>query len=117
MTEKESELVVVDKLAKMSYRAFVNYTVFQVIRNMPDLIKFATAVEALEALLQEDIEKDSNYLKDLQTFIQELNQKYGTNPVDENDKINKIRELTLWKFRRLVKILRSKIPEEVIVEM
>jgi len=113
---KEDITRTISILREFSIWDFVKYVLFKAINNANDLTTFSLYIDMAEIFLWDDLVKEG-YLQDLQRKVIELNEKYGENPVREEDRYGKLKELTLFKLHKIRELIKKRTPEEVVGEV
>ena len=95
-------------IKKLSFSDFVKYAVFQALKAQVEGIeKFSLAVDNIESLVADEL--DDDYYKEVDKKWEELEDEYGTK---DEVKLKKLRKFSQFKFRKLVKYMKSKIPTD-----
>lgn len=99
-------------LKELSIDNLIKYCMLQALRlQTEDVIKFSLAVENLESLLWDEIEKDTEYQDNIKKKKAEINKEHGSG---EDKKILVMKEISQYKFRLLVNKVKKKIPIDTI---
>lgn len=131
LVEADDDLTDMSQLKNVTYEDFINYAVMSVLKSAPnDLLKYSATVDNLEALLVPQLEKENVRILKSRKGIKittENADKYLT--FEEKRVLHKkaileefgkgearaelrLKQLTSFKFRELLKFIKRKTPEE-----
>jgi hypothetical protein len=103
------------EIKEWSINDMIKFAVLQTLKAMSeDTHKFSICVNAIESLMCDEVEENEDYKKKINKKWEELEEEYG-NRFDK--KIDKVSEFANFKFRLLVKLMKSKIPVEITGEV
>lgn len=115
MPEQEPLTIELKDIKEWSFTDFLNFAVMQSLKSASeDIVKYAISVDNIETLLIDDLENDKsnpNYFQKIKTKEKELEREYGTR---DEFKAVRLKELSSFKFRELIKFIKKKTPQEVI---
>jgi hypothetical protein len=97
------------ELKELDFDDILKYAILQVLKaSHDDVMKYYIAVENLESLMIDNL--DENYFKKVEQIVAQINEKYGLKKETEPQRL---REITILKFRELIKLIKKRIPVEV----
>lgn len=114
-------------LSDLTFEGIVKYAVMQTLKlQTEDIERFALSVENIESLvldeleIAEEVEKKKRergkeptptYTEQVDAKVAQLNKDYGT--VEEN-RLKRIRELAIYKFRLIMRHIKHKMPIDMV---
>ena len=99
-------------ITEWNFNDIIKYAIFKILNvASEDVTKYVIAVENLESLLIDELEKDKEYAKNIQKRQAFLDEEYGF-----RDEVleKKMMLMAQFKFRELIKRIKKKIPEDVV---
>jgi hypothetical protein len=97
------------ELKELDFDDILKYAILQVLKSShDDVMKYYIAVENLESLMIDNLDED--YFKRVEQIVAQINEKYGLKKETEPQRL---REITILKFRELIKLIKKRIPVEV----
>jgi hypothetical protein len=108
--QENFQLIEISEIKDWSWDDLLKFAVLKSISaSAVDLEKYSIMVDMIEAIASDETEKSNTYETNLQKKIAELDTTYGKR---EENQAKKLKELTTFKFRELLKLIRKKIPKE-----
>jgi hypothetical protein len=97
------------ELKELDFDDILKYAILQVLKSShEDVMKYYISVENLESLMIDILDED--YLKKIEQIFSQINEKYGLKKETEPQRL---REITILKFRELIKRIKKRIPTEI----
>ncbi|MCS7231791.1 MAG: hypothetical protein RMJ67_06610 [Elusimicrobiota bacterium] len=121
----KTELELITQISEISIADIVKYALISCLRSREDVGKFALSVRILESLIYDDLEKqyealknsnkeEESYFYKVSAYEEKLKKELGTR---EEVRPLLIQELSIFKFRELIKFIKGKLPVEVVAEI
>jgi hypothetical protein len=97
------------ELKELDFDDILKFAILQVLKSShEDVMKYYISVENLESLMIDILDED--YFKKIEQIVAQVNEKYGLKKETETQRL---REITILKFRELIKRIKKRIPVEV----
>lgn len=107
--------VEVKELQELDFETILYFSILQALKSaLEDVYKYYLAVENIESLLADELEYNQEYYKKVEEFEKEIIKRHG---ISEEKQSIRLLELARFKFRELMKIIKRKIPHNVIGEI
>lgn len=109
---EEFQTIEMREIREWNFNDFLNFSIMQTLKSASeDIIKFSICVDNIEALLVDELEDNKKYNNVIKEKWDKLDEEYGER---EQNKAIKLKEFASFKFKELLKIIKSKIPQEKI---